>query len=123
MPSRLSLRAGTLSSSSPLEAGKTYATEKLSVVITPTISLMADQVKGLMEHGVSAAHLGGGKKDSEVLPGLQSGKYRVLFVTPEKFFMPNGQPYQHFINLVSTGKIGLIAIDEAHLVMSWCSFR
>ena len=100
-----------------------YATEKLSVVVTPTISLMEDQVKGLTERGISAAHLGGGQKDSAVLPGLQSGKYRVLFVTPEKFFMPNAQPYLHFTNLASAGKIGLIAIDEAHLMMSWCSFR
>ena len=100
-----------------------FATEKLSIVITPTISLMADQVKSLMEHGISAAHLGGGKKDLEVLPGLQSGKYRVLFVTPEKLLMPNGQPYQHFVTLASTGKIGLLAIDEAHLVISWSSFR
>lgn len=100
-----------------------FATEKLSIVITPTISLMADQVKSLMEHGISATHLGGGKKDFEVLPGLQSGKYRVLFVTPEKLFMPNGQPYQHFITMASMGKIGLLAIDEAHLVMSWSSFR
>ena len=36
-----------------------FATEKLSIVITPTISLMAHQVKSLMEHGISAAHLGG----------------------------------------------------------------
>lgn len=100
-----------------------YATDKLSVVVTPTISLMADQVKSLTEHGIGAAHLGGGHKDSEVLHGLQSGEYRVLFVTPEKFFMPNGQPYQHFINLASAGKIGLLAIDEAHLIMSWRSFR
>ena len=59
-----------------------YAPEKLSVVVTPTISLMEDQVRGLTERGISAAHLGGGQKDSAVLPGLQSGKYRVLFVTP-----------------------------------------
>ena len=51
-----------------------------------------------MEHGISAAHLDGEKKDFEVLPGLQSGKYRVLFVTPEKLFM---QPYQHFITMAS----------------------
>ena len=63
-----------------------------------TISLKADHVKTLMEHGISAAHLDGGKKDFEVLPGLQSGKYRVLFVTPEKLFM---QPYQHFITMAS----------------------
>ena len=100
-----------------------FATEKLSIVITPTISLMADQVKSLMEHGISVAHLGGGKKNLEVLPDLQSGKYRVLFVTPEKLLMPNGQPYHHFVTLASTGKIGLFAIDEAHLVISWSSFR
>lgn len=51
-----------------------FANEKLSVVITPTVSLMVDQVKGLMEHGISAVHLGGGKKDFEMLPYLQSGK-------------------------------------------------
>ena len=57
-----------------------------------------------------------------MLPGLQSGKYRVLFVTPEKLLMPNGQPYQHLVTLASTGKIDLLAIDEAHLVISWSSF-
>jgi len=38
-----------------------------------------------------------------------------FFVAPEKFFMLNGQPYQHFLNLVSAGKIGLIATDEPTL--------
>ena len=47
-----------------------FATKKLSIVINPTINLMADQVKSLIKHGISVAHLGGGKKDFEVLPGL-----------------------------------------------------
>ena len=63
-----------------------FANEKLSVVITPTVSLMVDQVKGLMEHGISAAHLGGGKKDFEVLPDLQSGKYSHICNAREVFY-------------------------------------
>ena len=47
---------------------------------------MADQVKSLMEHGISVAHLHGGKKDFEVLPGLQSGKYRVLSLHQRSFY-------------------------------------
>lgn len=60
----------------------TFVTEKLSIVITPTISLMADQVKSLIGawHQCNTSRW---RKDFEVLPSLQSEKYRVLFMTPE----------------------------------------
>ena len=98
-------------------------TEKVSIVITPTISIMADQVRGLQEKGIQAAHLGGGVKDADVLPRLRAGEYKVLFVTPEKFLMTNGMPYQCFLDLSLAGKLGLIAVDEAHLLANWSSFR
>ena len=84
---------------------------------------MVDQVRGLQEKGIQAAHLGGGVKDADVLPRLRAREYQVLLVTPEKFLMTNGLPYQCFLDLSLAGKLGLIAVDEAHLLANWSSFR
>ena len=80
-------------------------TQKVSIVITPTISLMADQVRGLQKKGIQAAHLGGEVKNADILPRLRAGEYQVLFVTPEKFLMTNGMPYQCSLDLSSVGKL------------------
>ena len=55
--------------------------------------------------------------------GWSSWEVPSPFCDTRELFMPNGQPYQHFTTLVAMGKIGLLAIDEAHIAISLSSFR
>ena len=64
----------------PLHDGKT------AVVITPTISLMTDQVRKLSSKGLSATFLGSAQKQKNVLQEVETGKYQLVFTTPESFY-------------------------------------
>lgn len=91
--------------------------QALTIVICPLIALMNDQVKELHERGIEFATF----INSEIifeerqnrLNGILSGRYSILYVSPE-FLL------SHDIrSLVGDRKIGLLVIDEAHLVTSW----
>jgi len=92
--------------------------DRLTIVISPLISLMEDQVLGLQHNGISAAFLGSAQKDSaKVLRDLEQEKINVLYLTPEFI---TSQPE------VITGRLGggmegvtCIAVDEAHCVSQW----
>ena len=89
---------------------------KLSIVISPLISLMEDQVLSLDSAGISAALLGSAQtRAADVLDGLQRGQYRVLYVTPE--FIDNS--VEAITNRVDNDNIACIAVDEAHCVSQW----
>lgn len=94
----------------------------LSVVITLTISLMQDQAVGLQEKSIKVTFLGSTQKDPTVSDQLRQGAIDLVFVTVDRFFT-GGRVDPLFTKLASEGKIGLIAIDEAHLLISWRSFR
>ena len=98
-------------------------TGEMTVVITPTISLMKDQCCSLGEHGISATYLGSSQIDTEIDTKVKDGKYEIIYTTPEKFFDCNGSPSHVFKDLLEARCVGLIAIDEVHLVDSWKSFR
>ena len=100
----------------PLVSGGT------SVVITPTISLIQDQAVSLQEKGIKATFLGSTQKDGTVVEQLEQGALDLVFVTVERFFS-GGRVDPLFTRMASEGKIGLIAIDEAHLLVSWRSLR
>ena len=96
---------------------------KTTIVISPTISLMTDQVGKLSRKGISATFLGSAQKE-DVMPRVRSGSFHLVYTTPESFFdFSTKQPKQVFLDLASEGKLSLIAVDEAHLVNSWKSFR
>ncbi|KAJ1519607.1 hypothetical protein ONE63_004881 [Megalurothrips usitatus] len=87
----------------------------LSVVISPLISLMQDQVLSLKMSNIPACFVGSAqKKQSEVLDEVFAGKIRMLYMTPE--FCVNSNVLQ---NLSKKLKITLVAIDEAHCVSQW----
>lgn len=101
----------------PLYDGKT------AIVITPTISLMLDQVSKLTKKEIPATLLGSAQQQ-DVLGGIRNGDYRLVYVTPETFFeKTKKEPRQIFRDMSTEGKVSVIAIDEAHLVASWKSFR
>jgi ATP-dependent DNA helicase RecQ len=90
---------------------------KLTVVVSPLISLMKDQVDRLLSRGVPAAFINSSLDASDrgrVQAGIVRGEYRLLFVSPERFAAPG------FDRLLASGPgIGAFAIDEAHCISHW----
>ncbi len=87
-----------------------------SLVISPLISLMKDQVDSLRRLGVSAAYLNSSLSAAEyreVLRSAMQGEYKLLYVAPERLDAPM------FQSLTEQIQIPLIAIDEAHCVSQW----
>ncbi|HRH44381.1 MAG TPA: DNA helicase RecQ [Pyrinomonadaceae bacterium] len=90
----------------------------LTIVISPLIALMKDQVDGLKSAGVEAAFLNSSqtsKEQVEVFQDVRSGKLKLLYVAPERLLQSGDQ----FIDFLRTIKISLFAIDEAHCISSW----
>ena len=94
----------------------------LTVVISPLVALMADQVQALTRVGVRAvvynSYLKEGEK-GEVLAelGREGGALQLLYTTPEQ--MSSGVFLPALDQAVALGKVGLFAIDEAHCISSW----
>ncbi|RCW42666.1 DNA helicase RecQ [Paenibacillus prosopidis] len=87
-----------------------------SLVISPLISLMKDQVDALKRLGVSAAFLNsslGAAEYRDVMRSAMQGEYKLLYVAPERLDAPM------FQSLSEQLAIPLIAIDEAHCVSQW----
>ena len=88
----------------------------VTVVISPLIALMRDQVRGLREAGVEAGALTSGNTDEEtdaVWRGLEDGTLKLLYMAPER--LSSGGT----INMLRRVGISLIAVDEAHCVSQW----
>jgi len=100
-----------------------FITGKITVVLTPTISLMKDQCCSLEKNKISATFVGSSQVDKEIDSKILSGNFKVVYTTPEKFFDDTGNPAYPFRDLITRAQVGLIAIDEVHLIDSWKSFR
>lgn len=90
--------------------------EGVTIVVSPLIALMADQVAGLDELGIPAAYLNSAlswEEQRDVQRRLACGAIKLLYVAPERLVMPST------IELLSRVRIGLFAIDEAHCVSMW----
>ncbi len=86
------------------------------VVVSPLISLMQDQVSGLMQSGVRAAYLNSSQDAYEgfrVEEQLLDGRLDLLYVAPERLLTPR------FLDLLTRITPALFAIDEAHCVSQW----
>ena len=82
-----------------------------------------DQTKQLEERGIRATFLGQCQQDEDVYNQIVTKKYNVVFLTPETLFDHAGAPRHFFKSLYKDDMLGMIAIDEVHLVHSWKTFR
>ena len=91
----------------------------VSLVITPTISLMQDQTHELSRIGISATCFGSAQFDPHAESKVFSPESdtSILFVSPEWLFGKDDQNLKKIQSMHHEGRLGLIAIDEAHLVL------
>jgi ATP-dependent DNA helicase RecQ len=90
----------------------------LTVVVSPLIALMKDQVDSLRVAGVNAAYINSTQSVHEqkaVLNDVSSGSLKILYVAPERLLHGGGQ----FLSFLKSIKLSLFAVDEAHCISSW----
>ncbi|MFC2131261.1 RecQ family ATP-dependent DNA helicase [Bacteroidota bacterium] len=87
-----------------------------TVVISPLIALMQDQVDALHSKNIPATFINSSlkkKEREERLRGFIEGIYKLLYVTPERFRI------KAFVDKIKSAKIDLLAVDEAHCISYW----
>lgn len=90
--------------------------EGTTLVISPLISLMKDQVFSLNQVGVYAAFINSSLTSGQVSKALalaKEGRYKIIYVAPERLESPD------FLDVVNNIDISLVAIDEAHCISQW----
>jgi len=88
----------------------------LTLVVSPLIALMKDQVDALQAAGVAATYLNSTLSAAETrsrLHSLHQGEYKLLYAAPERFMM------DHWEENLRAWNVSLIAIDEAHCISEW----
>ena len=88
----------------------------ITLVISPLISLMQDQVKALNEAGVDAAFINSSLSEKEMhdtFKNASKGQYKIIYVAPERL-MSEG-----FVRLAKGIEISMITVDEAHCISQW----
>ncbi len=90
----------------------------VTLVVSPLIALMKDQVDALRARGVPAVALtsaAGADEQREIIEGIRAGMYTLIYVAPERFRSPR------FVDALRAmaGRLGLVAIDEAHCISEW----
>ncbi|MFQ3248402.1 MAG: ATP-dependent DNA helicase RecQ [Glaciecola sp.] len=88
----------------------------ITIVVSPLISLMQDQVQQMTAQGVKAAYLNSSQdieESQKISAQLYNGELDLLYVAPERLLK------QYFLNSLQNLKISLIAVDEAHCVSHW----
>ena len=92
------------------------ACDGLTVVVSPLIALMKDQVDALQASGIAATFLNSSLNADESrkrLDGLNNGEFRLLYVAPERLMLSG------FLDDLKRWNVKLIAIDEAHCISEW----
>ncbi len=90
--------------------------EGMALVVSPLVSLMADQVRAVQEAGIRGAYLNSTLtpgQQAEVLRRAAGGAYDLMYVAPERLAEPR------FAEFARTAALSLVAVDEAHCVSQW----
>ncbi len=90
--------------------------EGVTLVVSPLIALMKDQVESLTARGISATFINSTLSDSERLDRqrrLRGGEYKLVYVAPERFRS------EAFVSALVEARVELFAIDEAHCISAW----
>ncbi|MCA2978929.1 MAG: ATP-dependent DNA helicase RecQ [Myxococcaceae bacterium] len=88
----------------------------VTVVVSPLIALMQDQVEGLTARGIPATFINSSLSESERLDRqrkLRAGEYKLVYVAPERFRS------EAFVSALTEARVALYAIDEAHCISQW----
>lgn len=88
----------------------------ITIVISPLISLMKDQVNTLTQAGIQAAYLNSSLSMTQyrsVVDNACGGAYKIIYVAPERLLA------QEFLDFAQTVKIAMVSIDEAHCISQW----
>ncbi len=92
------------------------ALEGLTLVVSPLIALMKDQVDGLIANGIRAGFINGSLTPPQIARVeelTRNGRFKILYVAPERAVLPDFRGFLRQLN------VGLLAIDEAHCVSHW----
>ena len=90
--------------------------EGVTLVISPLISLMRDQVIALKNAGVAAAYINSSLTPAQirlVYRNIQSGMYKIIYVAPERLLT------EGFLEAIQARKVSLVTVDEAHCISQW----
>ena len=88
----------------------------LTLVISPLIALMKDQVDSLREHGIDATYINSSLKRTERetrYAKIAAGEFEIVYVTPERFRKAE------FVEVIGCRSVQLLAVDEAHCISEW----
>ena len=88
----------------------------ITIVVSPLISLMKDQVNSLIQSGVRAAYLNSSLTAAQyemAISNAARGMYKIIYVAPERLMTGS------FLSLASSVKISMLAVDEAHCISEW----
>ncbi len=88
----------------------------ITIVVSPLISLMIDQVQSLIQCGVKAAYLNSALTQKQYFKALNNAKnytYKIIYVSPERLLTDS------FLSFAKSVDISLVAIDEAHCISQW----
>lgn len=92
----------------------------VTLVISPLISLMKDQVQALNQAGVHAAYINSSLSDTQISKALRlaaAGQYKIIYVAPERLETYEFLQFAHRVE--STIGISMLTVDEAHCISQW----